>query len=277
MITIIGAGPIGTYTALKLAKYNEIIIYEKKKVSGTPIQCTGILTDSIKEHIKLKKEVIANKINTTRIYAPNNKYAEINFKKPNIIVHRDLFDQQIANEAEDKGVIIKYNLEYRDSKIYDRDNNKYSKLDSKYLIGADGPNSMVAKENGFIKNEFLQGAQAVIKIKNENIVDFYPHIGTYAWAVPEDEQHLRVGVAATKNAKRILDLVLKKYKGKIKEIQGGIIPLYNPQRQIQKNNVLLIGDAAAQIKNTTGGGIIPSMRAADTLAEAIKNKQDYQK
>ena len=39
----------------------------------------------------------------------------------------------------------------------------------------------------------------------------------------------------------------------------------------------LIGDAATQVKATTGGGIIPSLKAAQTLCDCITNKKNYNK
>ena len=39
----------------------------------------------------------------------------------------------------------------------------------------------------------------------------------------------------------------------------------------------MIGDAATQLKSTTGGGIIPSLKAAKTLCDCIINKKDYNK
>jgi len=45
----------------------------------------------------------------------------------------------------------------------------------------------------------------------------------------------------------------------------------------QKNNIFLIGDAACHVKATTGGGIIPSLKAAHTLCDCILSKKDYGK
>jgi len=59
--------------------------------------------------------------------------------------------------------------------------------------------------------------------------------------------------------------------------ESGIIPLYKPKQTIQKDNVYLIGDAASQVKATTGGGIIPSLKAAHTLCDCIINKKNYNK
>ena len=67
---------------------------------------------------------------------------------------------------------------------------------------------------------------------------------------------------------------LKKYPGKIIETQSGLIPLHKPGATIcrmqKKFSVALVGDAAGQIKNTTGGGIIPGLKAAEELSKGIE-------
>ena len=60
-------------------------------------------------------------------------------------------------------------------------------------------------------------------------------------------------------------------------MQAGLIPIYNPKIKTQKDNVFLIGDAAAMVKATTGGGIIQGLIAAMALADSIINKKDYHK
>ena len=46
---------------------------------------------------------------------------------------------------------------------------------------------------------------------------------------------------------------------------------------MQKNNVFLVGDAASQVKATTGGGIIQGLTAAKALADCITKNKNYEK
>ena len=39
----------------------------------------------------------------------------------------------------------------------------------------------------------------------------------------------------------------------------------------------IVGDAAGQVKATTGGGIVPGMGAAESLAQSIIEGKDYEK
>ena len=101
----------------------------------------------------------------------------------------------------------------------------------------------------------------------------------FGWVVPESEDTARLGLGSFSNAKEHFYRFLEKRAGS-KEVlcwESGIFPLYDPSKVIQKDNVYLIGDAAAQVKATTGGGIIPSLKAAEILCNCIVNKKDYNK
>jgi len=278
MITIIGGGPIGGYSAALLSKHNDVTIYEEKKEVGLPIQCTGILSDTINKIIPIKKDFVANKIYSARIFAPNKRFIEINLKKPNIIIYRNKFDQHLCDKATKNGAKIFYSHRFiRKNEVLDLNTRKKKRINHDAIIGADGPLSKVSRVYGLGKRKYLKGVQALIKKKNDNTVDFYPYIGTYAWAVPESQDVLRVGVVAEKNTMKTFKDFSKMYKGKVLGWQGGLIPIHNPRLQTSKKNIYLIGDAAAQIKNTTGGGLIPGLMAVEELRESIDEQKDYEK
>ena len=104
MIVIIGAGPVGSYCAYLLSKAGkEVSVFEEHKDIGLPIQCTGIITGILKNIIKINKDIIVNEISKARIFSPNKKYVEINFKEKNLIINRKKFDNYIADMAKKSG------------------------------------------------------------------------------------------------------------------------------------------------------------------------------
>jgi digeranylgeranylglycerophospholipid reductase len=283
MISIIGAGPAGCYAAYLLAKEGkEVQIFEEHKEIGLPIQCTGLVTSSIKDILKLKKNIIINEINKVKIFSKNN-CLELKLKDKNLVLDRKKFDNYLADLAISKGAKIFLNYKFTDNKkniIKIKYNNEQETvLKTDYLIGADGPLSQVAKSNNLLKKrKILTGIQAIVKLKNDNCIEFYPSIGTFAWVVPENKETCRIGVASYKNPKEDFNklLKLKNIKNTL-EIQGGLIPIYTPKLKTRKDNIYLIGDAASQVKATTGGGIIQGLKAAQTLKDSIINKKNYQK
>lgn len=299
-ISIIGAGPAGNYLAYLIKKSKKEIdvnIYEEHKKIGEPIQCTGILTNSINKIIQIPKSVIAAKITKLKLISPNNNFVLFNFKEPNIIIHRDKFDQYLSKLAKKSGV--KYNLQTRyinnikiDNKnivqIKNLKTNKIKQLPFDFLIGADGPNSSVAKNNSlFKKREFVIGQQILTKINSfpEDEIKVFLGVGEFAWLVPEGKSLFRIGLVAKNNSKEIFNNFIKRIQQenniKIKSIQNqsGPIPIYNPkQPTINKTeNIFLLGDAATQVKATTHGGIIHGLLAAECINNYIANHKSIKK
>ncbi len=292
-IAIIGAGPAGNYTAYLLAKANyHVTIYEEHLEPGLPIQCTGILTSDLKNHLELSDEYIVNRMKSVKVFAPDGTVFET--KNDDIIVCRHKFDNYILKKAIAAGATIEkgtkfisYNNETKEILIKNKEGEKKVKTD--ILIGADGPNSKVSK---IINEEILKqyptpmyyGAQATVK-GNFEPNTYHVYLGSicpefFLWVVPENKMHARIGLA-TKETPNIYFKKAMERLGHtdldITDRQGGLIPCYNPKIKVQKNNIYLIGDAATIIKSTTGGGIIPHLEAAKILADCIIKNKDFNK
>ncbi len=281
MISIIGAGPAGSYLAYLLAKQGkEVSLFEDHSRVGVPIQCTGLVTSSIEEMIKIKKEFLINKIPKVRIVSPDGNYFELKFNKPNILFHRAKFDQYVAELAENAGVKICLNHKFKDYKkpFVSFENNKKYKTD--YLVGADGPASKVAQVSGLYNNrKFVIGMQARYTSNiDKDTIEFWLDKQSFGWVVPESESIARIGIVAYSNHNLIFKEFLNKLKKKVTliEYQSGLIPIYDPNVKTQKNEVYLLGDAATMVKATTYGGIIQGMQAAEELTKAIISNGNYE-
>ena len=288
MITIIGAGPAGSYLAYLLAKQGEeVTILEEHDTVGFPVQCTGIVTHSIEKFFKLKNEVIAKKLDKVIVVSKNSK---ITVNVDEIAMWRDKFDIFVAEMAQDAGARILLNHQFlglngkQCIKVKDKKNNKIKEIKTDIIVGADGPYSSVAKSAGINSNsKNYIGMQAKVKLSMDT-TSFETYFGSdfpnfFGWCVPESEDTVRLGIGCFENTQEYFYKFLKNRTGK-KDIlcwESGLIPLYNPKKIIQKGNVYLIGDAAAQVKATTGGGIIPSLKAAQTLCDCIINNKNYNK
>jgi len=280
MISIIGAGPSGSYLAYLLAREGrEVSVFEEHDKIGRPVQCTGLLTSSIKDLIELKDEFIVNKISKVKVIAPNGDEVIFNLRNPNYIFDRGRFDEYVAELAKEKGArffLGKRFEDFKDGKVFFSDG---TNCDSDYLIGADGPSSSVAKKFGMFNNrEFMTGMQARIKgrfVKDVFVVYFGE--GYFGWSVPENEEFSRVGVIARNGRpKEYFDLVLGRVGGEIIEYQSGLIPIYQSKIKCSKGNVYLVGDAATQCKGSTHGGIIQGMIGGSALCEALIGNKDYE-
>lgn len=288
MITIVGGGPAGSYLGYLLAKQGrDAVILEEHSQIGAPVQCTGIVTHSIEKFFKLKNEVIAKRLDKVIVVSKNNR---ITVNVDEIVMWRDRFDRFVAEIAQNEGAEILLNHQFMgfDGRntiiVKDKKNNQTKKIKTDVVVGADGPYSAVAKAAKMDSNsKNYIGMQAKVKLRMDTSA-FETYFGSdfpnfFGWCVPESEEIVRLGIGCFENAQGHFYKFLKNRTGK-KDVlcwESGLIPLYNPKKIIQKDNVYLIGDAATQVKATTGGGIIPSLKAAHTLCDCITNKKDYNK
>jgi digeranylgeranylglycerophospholipid reductase len=295
MITIIGAGPAGCFSAYLLAKAGKKVqVFENGSIIGQPVACTGVVTLGIMaKRLKLPKKLIVNDIDRARIISPNRKTVSVRLKS-DVIIDRAGLDRYLASMAKKAGAKFYVNHRFESVSrsngklivsVKDKTKGDVKKFETDYLVGADGPISSVAKAVGlFGKRQFYVGQQVTMKIKNDNVIDFYPSEEGIAWVVPENNGVARVGIAAVNEPhayfRKFLETVGgKDYEKKIIGRQAGPIPLYNPRlKSVSKSGrVLLVGDAAGTVKAPTLGGINQSLIGAEAVAESIITGKNYEK
>jgi digeranylgeranylglycerophospholipid reductase len=105
--------------------------------------------------------------------------------------------------------------------------------------------------------------------------------GFFAWSIPTGDHSARVGLASKKsNVKRLLDDLVKEYwpKSTVEATKSGSVLVSGPIDKCWSENFLVVGDAASQVKQTTGGGIIiggySGMLAGRAAANAAKTPQE---
>lgn len=262
-VTIIGGGTAGLFLAQELkGKGISSVVYEEHKELGKPVHDTGILSKNLDEYIDVHKKITLNKVRGARLHSPTGKVVELSRTEDQAyILDRDKLEKQLA-----KGIDV-------------RMGERISKLNfkSKYIVGADGSRSTVATLAGFPEiNNYLMGLQYEVEntgAYDKDFVELYfgrefaP--GFFSWIVPTNGR-LRIGLAVNGNAKEYLDKFVKAKLGKteILETIGGLIPM-RWRSQFVKGNIALVGDAAGQVKPTTGGGIYMGMASSRILANAI--------
>lgn len=288
MIAIIGSGPSGSYLASLLSKEKDVIIFEEHSEVGNPIQCTGILSSSSSAlKLKIPEEIIVNKIKKVELTSPDDNSIIFGLKEPDFITNRMELDKFLAKEAENKGAKIKLGhrfVNYKNGKIKVRHKGEIKIYKVEALVGADGPNSQVAKSvNLYGERRFWVAMQCRVKIKNDPEI-FKVYFGSqisndfFGWVVPEGENTARVGIGSEKNSEFYFKNFLSKLGNpKIINYQSGLIPIYDPKPRRSKGNVYLIGDAAMQVKAISGGGIIKGMLAAEELSKALLKNLDYER
>ncbi len=289
-IVIIGAGPIGCKVGELTAREGfKVLILEEHPEIGIPVQCAGLVSHRIFRLSKVSKKVIVNKVRKARFCCSNN-YMALKSKKTVYVIDRERFDKEMAKRAKSFGTEIKTSIRftgYKRGNFLTIKTNKGS-YQAKLLIGADGPNSTVARTSKIkLLDNRLTGVQTTIKSNYDpNTVELWfdsdisPEF--FGWVIPENRTQARVGLATGKNVMKYLDnFFLKRFnkKFKPKKTLAGTIR-YGLIDNSVSDRVLLVGDAASQVKPFSGGGLIYGLIGAEIAAKAcIKSleKQNYKR
>ena len=306
-VVIIGAGPVGSTIAYYLTKSSlKILLIEKKKDIGQPLQCAGILSKCVVDYNDFPQDIVLNKVNGAFLHTQNHI---LNVKKDNVVAYvidRIKYDQYLFKRA------INNNVDFINQKVVDYDINKgfvyfenNQKVKSKIIVGCDGYNSRLSNAMGNDNSNF-QASQMLVEIdeksmhsfrKSNKSIDEYVDtflindiLPGFIWIIPLRNNQYRVGLFSNdnhKNQDKFLNRFLNdNFNFKILEKYKGFIPIFDEKNQIVKSRAILIGDAASQIKPTSGGGLIIGFDACKIaskyIIEAIKKDnvnvlESYQK
>lgn len=152
------------------------------------------------------------------------------------------------------------------------------------VVGADGPGSFVRKYVGG-HHETMLGIQYRVSRDGRipERLEFYTdkkYSSEYAWVFPRDDM-LNVGLLAEGDGKdwERLDqfMAAKQITGKVLKREAYPIGFFGDR--VQRDNVVLVGDAAGLTNPITKGGMAAAIYAADILADCIASGRldDYER
>ncbi len=290
-VVIVGAGPIGCKVGELLGKNHEVLIIDKKSEIGKPVQCTGFNSKRIFELSGVSKRVVINKVTKSKFFSPNGNYMTLKSKRPFYVLDRELFDKELAKKARRNNVEIKMKIEFksfrREKDFLEIKTNK-GNFRTKLLVGADGPSSTVARISNLPQpDNLIVGVQETIQghfdlTCSELWFDSKISPDFFAWVVPEGDDQARIGVASSRKVGYYYQKFVEKRVGKnikTKDKVSGLIR-YGLIKDSVSDRVLLVGDAACQVKPFSGGGLIYGLIAAKiaskTCEKSLKEeKYDY--
>ena len=284
-LVIVGASFAGLICARTAALRGlSTAIIEAKSEPGARIHTTGILVKEAADEVDTPPQ-FSRSIHGVRLYAPSLRHIDLS-SRDYYFLTTDTANliRWFAEEASRAGAEILCGKKL-DQAVQTEDGIYLPQFDlrARYLVGADGARSTVAKLFALGRNKrFLTG----LEIEYENLPQADPDLlhcfldtrlarGYLAWVAPAPD-FFQVGLATNSSVKPDLKAFLahtEKIFGfsssRVKERRSGLIPCGGPVRPFAVPNVLLIGDAAGHVSPLTGGGIRLAFRFGRRAGQLI--------
>jgi geranylgeranyl reductase family protein len=299
-VAVVGGGPCGSFTALNLAMRGiGATVFEEHDEVGFPLHCPGHVSVNGLKRLglcPLPAGIVENTFSGAVFYSSKGRSFPVRFARPvTCTVNRILFDKYIARMAENAGVhfrlssriesLIIENGFVKGVKVRRKDGTE-DKSSAKIVVDAEGVSSRILRLAGLTalnRRMVVNGVQAEV----DGVKDIEPNTvevflgkdyasGFYAWLIPKHNGKAEVGLAArNESPKDLLRKLMSKHPAASKKLQsakilrmsfhpltlGGLI------EKSYSDGFLAVGDAASQVKPTTGGGVILGMTCARIAAE----------
>lgn len=298
-IAVVGAGPSGLTLASSVAgEGGDVLILEEHPQVGLPQHCAGKVSVNALREIEVEAEGVLQKVKGAVFYPPNlNPFSIRSSLDQAFILDRRIFDQALSEKAVKAGARLYTNSRVKRVSIeadcvtvvFERDGEAFE-AESRMVAGADGAASYTARLVGLYSKKSYQARIGVQRVVSgvetvQDMVELYfgnrwaP--GFFAWIVPTGSDTAKVGLAVKPNPPKpafdYLDDFMEEHPVASEKLQGcrvlgqsiHIIPTGGAIRRTVSDGVLIVGDAAGQVKSTTGGGLYYGMACAKIAGKAV--------
>lgn len=283
-VCIVGGSLAGNYLCYLISKFGlKIAVIEEHNQIGLPLQCAGIVSRKIKTLIDIPEDIILHKVKVAKLISPSGKSILLSGDEKPLVIDRVSLDKHFYNLVAplpnvhyflgEKFKLFSYIKQNNQTKLSITTSKRT--IDAKILIGCDGPLSSVARSFNSINKVIFASQISIEGTFNKDQAAMYFDSNwkeLFGWIIPEGKEFYRIGLATSKKVFNKFKIFLNRlhldFENKVSQ-QGGIIP-YGFMKKLVFNHVILLGDAACQVKATTGGGIIMLLTAAKVAANAIR-------
>jgi flavin-dependent dehydrogenase len=261
-----------------------------------PVFRTLIVTDRLRNLLGASSgKCTINEIRGFELFT-DGRAAAIQLDSPDLVLERSHLIRALAEEAQSQGAQIEFGrrfaslrgtrrgIEMTLARTGSRTKEPYyEQVRCSAVVGADGAQSCVARAAGWPRLTTVPLVQALVKLPSGMPSDtvrvwFVPDDTPYFyWLIPESSERGALGLIGVEGrpTRRCLERFMEKRHFKALGFQGARIPVYQRwvpiERRIAQGSVYLVGDAAAQVKVTTLGGVVTGFRGALGLSETILN------
>ena len=292
-VLVVGAGPAGSTTAARIASagHSVLVIEEHPKV-GFPVQCAGLVSQRVLD-LAGSTSFVRTSVRGASVFGPSLESISFRAETPRaFVIDRAGLDIYLADRAARAGAEVRTSTRF-DAVEAEAGNRltvrlrgpdgEHVEIRPKLVIGADGVASAVARAFRLRRPvEVLPAFEAEFPESpgDPETVEVYlgrkfaP--GLFGWWIPDGAGGARVGIASDADGTparqyfdRLLEYLAQRFGRALSNptayivsgIPIGALPRTHARR------ALLVGDAAAQVKPLSGGGIFTGMRCAEIAAD----------
>jgi digeranylgeranylglycerophospholipid reductase len=296
-VLVVGAGPAGSRVARDLAMAGlDVAILEEHREVGQPCHCSGLVSPRTLEMADVGHGLVLNSIRGARVHAAGRCPINLGGARTHgYVIDRVDLDRRLAQQAVDAGAelirparFLRYELSGETGSgtasgharvIVLRDGNEHE-LRCRLLVGADGAFSKVAQQVRGTRAKGMvagMGSHAEYEANPDSdrvelFLDPDAAPGWFGWTIPLGDGTARLGTGSANGLmpQESFERLRSRYPGtfgtaRIHTRSGGMIALWEPTPMVA-DRVMLVGDAARQVKPTSGGGIHAALQGASLAA-----------
>ncbi|MGZ7127236.1 MAG: geranylgeranyl reductase family protein [Halobacteriota archaeon] len=280
-VVVVGAGPAGSMAAKYAAKAGaRVLMIEDHATIGQPVQCAGLISTRAYEGCEVPETLSKHAIRGAHIHAPDGRILRIDGKRTMAyVVDRGELDRAMALEALKSGVASLVKTRFSGVRrqgdhiiVTAITRGESIEVETRVLIGADGVQSAVGRLAGLERAQMvLTCAQAEVyaDVVDPDFVELYVGLdvapGFFAWAIPTRWDTVRIGLCSSERSIDLLSPLIERVSPRsatsLVRFSAGAIPIGPPACTVT-DGILIVGDAAGQVKPTSGGGIYPGTLCA---------------
>jgi digeranylgeranylglycerophospholipid reductase len=287
-VIVVGGGPTGSHVAAGLAAAgHSVLVLERKAQPGEKSACTGIVGQECVTAFDIDDSVVLRRVNSASLFSPCGKQLYLRREETQAcVLDRAAFDKSMVERARKAGAEYRYGHRVREVHIdtgsavvtVASGGGEYTVTARAAVIAAGFSPGLVSRLGLGGYRDFTIGVQAEVPVPDVKEVEVYfgdVAPGFFAWLVPAAPGMVRAGLMCRERPGYYLRnwLAGLKSAGKIdsseaKMVYGGI-PL-RPLRRSYGERLVVVGDAAGQVKPTSGGGIYYGLLGAEIAAAVLR-------
>lgn len=287
-VAVVGAGPAGSRTARDIARRGfKVFLLEEHRRIGVPSHCSGLISPRTLALGEMGQGMVINHLRGAYIHTVGGREVALGGEGVRAVaIDRVGWDEKLAEQAQAAGAemvrarLVGAERDRGGVRLRGQSDGRDLTLTARLVVGADGAHSRVGRCLGLPRpreSVYALGLEGRLRVPRQDYVHVF--VGRrlapswFGWIIPLGDDRVRVGIGCDFSERpiacyrRLLAAFPHRFDAlQVSRMYGGTIPTAFAAKTYD-DNVMLVGDAAGQVKPFSGGGIYTSLVAARYCAE----------